>query len=80
MIKVNDKIRLRSFLGASKPNNEVVRGENYGLLIGKTGIVVSIEGEKALVKFDCDIEALGLICHNPITNTLYISMSDLEYL
>ncbi|MDV0445162.1 hypothetical protein MmiAt1_07190 [Methanimicrococcus sp. At1] len=78
MIKQNDIVKLHHFLGSLKPDDTVARGENYWLLIGETGVVVSIENEKALIRFDCDVRSFGLHCHNPIANTLWISLDDIE--
>jgi hypothetical protein len=50
------------------------------MLIGKLGTVVEAINARGrvLVKFDCAVPERGLVCHNPIPNSLYILESDLE--
>jgi hypothetical protein len=80
MFSVNSKVTLRSFNGAPSGPADIRPAENYWLLIGASGVVVDSTNAKGrvLVKFDASVQELGLACHNPSANSLYILESDLE--
>ena len=56
------------------------------MLVGYSGDVVDTGSSKeidfnfgkCLVRFDVDIAGMGLECHNPVPNTLWILTSDLR--
>lgn len=75
---VGDEVELISFNGKNKPENpdEIERNENFYILIGSLGIVEKIN-ERVLVKFKQNLDELGLVNHNEIKNTLWISKNDI---
>ena len=77
---VGSRIRLATFNGDSKSPDDCVQSENYWLLIGKTGIIVKSENNnsRVLVQFDEQVSSLDLHCHNKISNSLLIKITDLE--
>jgi hypothetical protein len=81
-IMLGQKVRLKSFNGLATPPDGCRNSENYWRLIGYSGVVVEPKNDRCrlLVQFEESIEALGLHCHNPIENSLYILESDLTLL
>ena len=88
-LKSSDKVVLISFNGSLEPDIDIQPHENYWKLIHQKGIVVqdptikvfykTISGKKrVLVKFDKNIKSFGLECHNPIKNSLWIQVNDLN--
>ena len=87
-LKNTDVVALKSFLNTMAPTGSVHANENYWLLVGEKGVVLKTEsestlprhgqGERVLVRFDTDIRAKGLECHNTVDNSLWIFVSDLE--
>jgi len=77
---MNNKVRLKSFNGKLSPPRGTSDEENYWKLIGQSGEIVEPKNERGrvLVKFDETVKSLGLACHNPVENSLYILESDLE--
>ncbi len=81
----SDRVVVRSIDGTSQPTDEVKPAENYWLLIGTEGVIVktwqqadfSMDRPRCLVKFDQDVKALGLHCHNDIENSLWILETDI---
>ena len=85
MIKENTKVKLKTFNGTSDSEPDCDDSENYWKLIGFTGAIAQDpneanlnSGNRFLVKFDADIQSLGLHCHNNVENSLWILESDLE--
>lgn len=84
--EIGSKVKLKTFHGLKEAIDD--EGENFWLLVGSTGEIVSEnqkihpafpeKGVRALVKFDKNLEKLGLPCHNEIPNSLWIFVSDLE--
>lgn len=82
------RVRLRSFNGSVEPPTLVPHDQNYWVLIGRTATVrqdptepqlyTYHSGRRVCVQFDQDVSALGLACHNPLQNSLWILESDLE--
>ena len=78
-----DRVALKFFLGKTKAPKKTKAFENYWNLIGLLGVVISVDPPiginhtRILVRFDNDIKLLGLECHNPIENSLWIERSDL---
>lgn len=79
---INTKVFLRTFNGTSSPPEDCAPGEDYWRLIGESGTVVKATNarNRVLVQFDNSIIERGLICHNPVPNSLYILATDLEVL
>ena len=88
-IAVGIDVTLVSFNGTSSPDKGTKPSEDYWKLIGVPGVIVqdpnlkslikSMHGAKrVLVQFKTNIVALGLECHNPIDNALWINLNDLE--
>jgi len=76
------RVRLKSFHETLSALANINEAENYWLLIGETGTVVSDEkrvhpayiemGERLLVQFHLSIDSYGLYCHNDLPNSLWI--------
>ncbi len=79
---MSSRVEIKSFNGVVRGASDVDPRENYWLLIGKTGRVVAQKNERQrlLIHFDVLISSMGLHCHNPIENTLFIFESDLKFL
>lgn len=82
MLPVNTRVILKSFNGTSSAPHGCHPEENYWALIGENGTVVEPRNDKGrvLVCFDSSVLQLGLHCHNPVPNSLYILPSDLQVL
>ncbi len=80
VFSLNTKVILRTFNGTSSPPASGLPGENYWLLIGECGTTIEPTNarNRVLVRFDNPVIELGLICHNPVPNSLYILITDLE--
>ena len=86
--KLGDQVKLISFHGEKASSEPVVSGENFWQLVGVTGEVVSDsikdhpafpdKGKRAFIRFDKNLDDLGLPNHNDIANSLWIFISDLE--
>ena len=76
------KVQLKSFNGEIATPAGCRDSENYWRVIGCTGVIVEPKNDRdrVLVQFDESIEELGLHCHNPIENSLYILETDLAVL
>ena len=85
--KIGDAVVLKSFLGLEISPLNVKARENYWGMIGYSGNVVGEEeehkmprhknGERLLVKFNHDLDEMGLESHNEIDNSLWIFVTDL---
>jgi hypothetical protein len=88
--KDGERVRVQTFNGASERPHAVSADEDYWLLIGRLGTVRQdpteltlrrcYSGVRVCVEFDDNLVAMGLACHNPIDNSLWILESDLERL
>jgi hypothetical protein len=78
----HQRVRIKSFNGSSVSPPACKESENYWRLIGELGTVVAPKNERSryLVKFDVSVAGLGLHCHNPIENSLWIHGADLQWL
>lgn len=69
MYLLNQKVKLKSFLGKSE-NKKSSKQDNYWLLIGENGKIIEESNsyffERVLVLFDKDLDELNLANHNPI--------------
>lgn len=84
----NEKVILKSFHGTTAALTAVRSEENYWLLVGAKGLIISEQakihpafpekGMQVLVKFETDIQSLGLTSHNAQKNALWIFISDLQ--
>ncbi len=80
-IAKNTHAKLKTFLGTSTPDENTRSRENYRKLIGEMGKVIDydeLDPNKVLVLFDKDLDNFWLENHNPIKNSLWIRISDLE--
>ena len=90
-MKVGDRVRLVRVDGTKQWNGrgKVYEPENYWKLIGETGTIVQDPTERTLyasfskkprvaVQSDSSVNGRGLICHNPVPNSLWILVTDLE--
>lgn len=81
-----DKVILKTFNGTATSLAETKPTEDYWKLIGTQGVVqqtweqanFDMKQPRFLVKFDTDVNRLGLDCHNEIPNSLWILGSDIE--
>ena len=84
MISAGDRVRLVTFNGSAAAVRSTAPGENYWRLVGQHGEVVTtlpisgIAADRVLVKFDCNLEDLGLHNHNEISHSLWVKRSDLQ--
>ncbi len=88
-LKIGSKVVLISFNGSTTPDKDTEPHENYWQLINLAGVVVkdpnregifktSFNEKRVLVQFEQNIKSLGLECHNPIDNSLWIRIHDLK--
>ncbi len=88
-MKAGTRVQLQSFNGTTASKESVSAGEDYWRLVGRDGAVVDSPEEKSsfadagpearvCVRFDDDLEKLGLAAHNRIPNCLWIRASDLR--
>jgi len=80
-IEKNTVIKLKSFLGTLKPEKNIKDYNNYWKLIGEKGKVIDeIENEngRILILFDKNLDEFKVENHNPIKNSLWIKIIDLE--
>jgi len=78
-MKIGNKVKLNTFNGTTKPDEECSHNENYWKLIGSLGKILKGPNDKSrfLVQFEKDVISLVLECHNDINNSLWILESDL---
>lgn len=90
-MQVGDRVRLITFNGTKRWNSKgkIYEPENYWELIGETGTVVQDPTEKSVyasfskeprvcIRFDNSVTDRDLICHNPVPNSLWLRVTDLE--
>jgi hypothetical protein len=81
---IGDRVELCLFNSSLEPPTGTKPSDNYWRLIDACGIVLQtstesgIQSDRVLVRFDVDVAALGLACHNPLPNSLWIKRSDLR--
>ena len=70
---------LQCFNGTAKGPPDERPSNDYWRMIGSNGVVLEPANARGrvLVRFDKDVAALGLTCHNPEPNSLLIAESDL---
>lgn len=78
----DSRVKLKTFKGKLSPNRAVDKLDNFWQLIGHKGIILDLDNgsKKALVLFDDIPDHLGVANHNPIKNSLWINIGDLEML
>jgi hypothetical protein len=83
MVQVEKLVKLISFNGTRSAPSDVMAHENYWCLIGEQGIVLEtqrpngIDRDRVLVRFNANLDELGLETHNDVPNTLWIKQRDL---
>ena len=69
-MRINTNVRIKSFLGLNKSNEEISDDENYWILIGEKGKIIEenneIFPERFLILFEKNLDKLNLQNHNPI--------------
>jgi hypothetical protein len=85
-VRVGTRVVLKTFLGTSR-GSAVRPADDFWRLIDCTGTIVDDDdahvggrhprGRRVLVRFDTDVRALGLHCHNPVPDALWIFTADL---
>jgi hypothetical protein len=76
---VSTRIKLQSFNGTLMAPLGTQPSDNYWLLVGSTGTIHSFNQklQRYLITLDNSVLSLGLHCHNPVPNSLYILATDL---
>ena len=83
---MKERVQLVSFNGTQAGPGGGKPGNDYWKLIGETGQIVKdhpsegIAPDRVLVRFDTEVAAQGLHCHNEVENSLWIRLSDLEFI
>ena len=80
-IERNTKVKLKSFLESQSPKVKTHPENNYWKLIGENGIVIDEiknHNGRILILFENDLDNFGVANHNPIKNSLWIKVEDLE--
>lgn len=74
-------VTLKTFWGTAKPKEDTQDNENYWKLIGEKGTVIEDRGtgDRVLVLFEKDLDEYQLENHNPVKNSLWIRMEDLDF-
>ena len=79
---INTYVRLVSFNGAiSKPVEKQIRAcDDYWKLIGLKGTIIETDSHegRVLVHFENELDPYQVANHNPIKDSLWILLSDLE--
>ena len=85
---VNDKVKIKSFFGSTKEDNEINDSENYWKLIGKSGIVIKVKSSphpafpdkenQVLIQIEENLNELGLESHNKEKNALWFFIDDIK--
>ena len=81
-MEIGSQVKLNTFNETIVSPDKCEPHENYWALIGSTGIISSPINSRGrvLVTFDVNVINLGLDCHNQVSNSLLILLSDLEVL
>jgi hypothetical protein len=90
---IGKRVRLKSVDNKQSKPTTIKDSENYWRLIGCEGEIISDAAtpwskskyRRLLVRFDRDVKAMGLECHNELSNplwsnALWMRVSDLEFL
>ena len=83
MIQAEKLVKLISFNGSRSAPSDVLAHENYWCLIGELGTVLEVsrpdgvDRERVLVRFNSNLNELGLDIHNDVPNALWIIRHDL---
>ena len=83
ILKENTPVILKSFLDREdSPKRYKGSKEDYWKLLGEIGSVIKLSDnkKKALILFEQNLDDLKLENHNEIKNTLWINITDLEFL
>jgi hypothetical protein len=75
------RVVLKSFDGSLSAPQDIKPEENYWLLIGSKAVVeFADDTDRVLLKFEHDLQSLGLANHNDLPNSLWILISDLKFI
>jgi hypothetical protein len=80
-LEKNTKVKLKSFLERQSPKAKTHSENNYWKLIGQKGKVIDEiknDNGRILILFEKDLDYFGVANHNPIKNSLWIKVEDLE--
>ena len=80
-VKKNTEVKLKSFLGTLSPKTKIHLENNYWKLIGENAIVIDEiknDNGRILILFENNLDQFGVANHNPIKNSLWIKVDDLE--
>lgn len=87
IFELGSRVKLISFHGEKVSSEHVPQHENFWILVGRQGVILSEtlkehaafpdKGKRALVKFDQNLDELGLANHNEVPNSLWVFVSDL---
>jgi len=74
-------VKLKTFLGTTKPKRGTLGRDNYWKLIGVKGKIIDDSGtnDRVLVLFESNLDDYQVENHNPIKNSLWIKTSDLAF-
>ena len=74
-------VKLKTFLGTTRPKKDTLERENYWKLIGEKGKTIDENGinDRVLVLFENNLDIYQVENHNPIKNSLRIKTTDLEF-
>lgn len=78
-MRAGTRVVLRTFNGRASSPRDCRPDEDYWRLIGTMGHVEQggTVPARILVRFEADVSALGLTCHNAVPNALHIAPADL---
>ncbi len=83
IFKKENRVKLVTFLRTLKSNKVVDDIDNYWKLIGENATIIDVGTNdyfngKVLLLFDKDLDIFKVANHNPIKNSLWINIYDLE--
>lgn len=80
-LKPGKKVVLKSFNGGKHAPPGTKPAENYWQLIGLKAVTVRVAEDnlRVLLKFEQDLKALGLTCHDDEEKSLWMLISDLKF-
>lgn len=82
MLAPGRRVVLQAFNGTAAGPPDCAPADDYWCLIGTAGRVLTAANAqgRVLVRFDEEVAARGLACHNPEPNSLLIATTDLAIL
>lgn len=82
-LKPGKRVVLKSFNGSLVAPTATAANENYWQLIGVKAVVSSAtlnDSGRVLISFERDFQSMGLACHNPLPNSLWVLSGDLKFI